>query len=299
MPRRTFEGIDWRDEVEHRRLSHGIDQVIGAAVTLVDAFRPPYGGDKLRLTEVTNFELFADWSDGIKVRGITATPGRLINWLSRAKVPVLLTTAFLGMEQRVFAAQIGLSWTDRHPQSTEIRSHKFGSLKFVYFSNLASPVEDGMPTSEHHEDVSRVVRSEYDPTTRMLILTPGYKDINEIADRLPTNMRLLIHRSGSNINDLRQQLIRKPGILLTVYWEGFNIVEMGRADKRHGIVDKLVITRLPYSPPNPALQTLFRHVHPGRNTRTWAFRNDQTQVCRRVHQGFMRLLRGRFDRVLC
>jgi Rad3-related DNA helicase len=128
----------------------------------------------------------------------------------------------------------------------------------------------------------------------MLVLMPGYKDIEEMAGRLKSiGTTLYVHRRGSNINDLRKKFIDNVGIMLTVYWEGFNIVGTS-APPRRGLIDKLVISRLPYGQPNPTKKDRFKYVY-GDKAEGWIHMMNTTEVIRRTYQGIGRAIRGTYD----
>jgi Rad3-related DNA helicase len=290
-----FDGIDWKDETQRRRVGYMIDGVIGTLEDVVD-FHFQYNTSSHLLHLDTGCEMFAHTTEGdTQISVVPSTPGRSIKWLFYAGVPVILTTAFLGIEHDRFAAQIGLAKNLIHPRSAEIRALQFGHLIYTYFSNLRPPVVDGAVSPLHFDDVAAIIRCIYKMDERMLVLTPGYRDIEQIVQRLEgINVPFYIHRRGTNINLLRQTLIQKPGILLTVYWEGFNIVGDG-ASGRRGLVDDLVITRLPFPRPNPLLKAVIRH-HFGDRADGWIHANAMSEVTRRVYQGSMRGLRGPQDK---
>jgi Rad3-related DNA helicase len=229
---------------------------------------------------------------------MSATPGRLLMWLFYSEVPVLLTTAMIGSEFTVFAAQIGLPKDKLHPDSRAIRVAKFGRATYHYFRHLPPAIVDKQVSSRHIDAVQRIVRYAHEPEQRSLILAPGYRDIGLIAEALGNmNVPLFAHHPDSNITRLRQDLIRSPGILLTVVWEGFNIVDpraKRTATERRGLIDNVFITRLPFPEPHPMLQALLQHLY-GSNADSWHWIASVQDVTRRTHQGLCRGIRGPVD----
>ncbi len=284
-------------EIAARLLLLDTDELRDAADRLCDAMNPQNW-----TMNTTDTRVFLSWGKEVEFRVVSARPGSVMEWLYRAPVPALLTTAFLGEEEKWFARKIKLP-IHRLKTVNAIRSHRFGVLKFTYFRGLHDAIYDEKPNPAHYDDIVQAIRHYWEPGERVVVLMPGYDDIEQVQRRLiganppifahlPTTP-LFPHLQGTNINEIRDKLIRSDegGILLTVYWEGFNIV--GNRPDRRGMIDVLVMSRIPFQPPNPMLHTL--HTHFG-----WSdgivYRDLKTEAKRRIHQGFNRVIRGPMDK---
>lgn len=296
---------DLSNELAYRSLLMSIRELSDATDRL-GSFMYPNERDKWT-ADTTQIRVFFSWDEGDEFRIVSARPGALIEWLFRRKmeVPVLLTTAFLGETDRSFARKIGLPF-DRLTRDLPIRAINYGTAKFIYFTGLHDTMTEDSDTKKraynpaHMNDIDRLLRLSPwawngQDRKRILVLTPGYRDIGIIKNQLETvgsNAPIFPHLKGTNINDIREKLIQSPvgGILLTVYWEGFNIV--GDDPNRRGLVDVLLMSRIPFQRPNRMLETLYKHLG---WSEFFAYRDLRIEAKRRIHQGFNRLIRGPND----
>jgi Rad3-related DNA helicase len=298
---------NWSDEISYSRLVFALEEMADAATQLAQYMYPERHREWS--VNVTDLEVFLSWEEGDEFRVAAARPGALVEFLFRpgVTVPVLLTTAFLGESDRSFATKVALS-IQRVTRLPAIRARRFGELRFVYFKGLADAIHvdphTGIktPNPAHFDDIERILRSSpwsWEPGNperkRVLVLTPGYEDIKEIHDRLKrhgSNAPIFAHLRGTNINEIRDRLVQsnEGGILLTVYWEGFNIV--GEGPKRRGLVDVMVMSRIPFQRPNRMLESLHKHLNWNEHL---VRRGVMIEAKRRIHQGINRVIRGLND----
>lgn len=307
------------DENAKRWLCYTIEELIDEVYGVNQCILPSEFNREI--IEETYAMAFLSWDDGFDdLRSVSARPGALIRWLfyRNVTIPILLTTAFLGESDRQFAWKIGLPFS-RLNRENAIRAidGAYGDLNFVFFQNLAAPTletknEDGRYVNpDHLDDIGRLLTESPWAWTQqnhkgVLVLSPGYDDIEKIEKKLrmfDPHMPLFVHQKGSNINKVRDGLLKsvkngKGGVLLTVYWEGFNVVQNDVHSGRRSVIDTLVITRIPFPRPNPVLQAL-RDLLSDKYTWWWRrsiYPDMKIDVKRRVHQGMNRAIRGPVDK---
>jgi ATP-dependent DNA helicase DinG len=131
---------------------------------------------------------------------------------------------------------------------------------------------------------------------RVLVLTLSYRDTVELAARLEAEGlkdRLLEHKKGVSIDTLSGQFAEANGAIMITPsgWEGLDM---------QGLVTNLVITRIPFMPPNSAdVEILRAHLIAKRNAADkieGILRSKQTNEARRkMAQGVGRALRSPTD----
>jgi Rad3-related DNA helicase len=129
----------------------------------------------------------------------------------------------------------------------------------------------------------------------MLVLCASYFDVQYFDEKL-RDMPLITHVRGMKMHEMisRMASMETGAIMLTVAWEGYNIV--ANDGTRRGLLDSVVISRLPFSAPRPmqleTLQTIFGEQKA--SSINWS--NMRNEVVRRVYQGICRLVRGPDDK---
>lgn len=136
----------------------------------------------------------------------------------------------------------------------------FGAMQFV-LADPSSPLpslrnedEDSWDTSPEWLDyAANMVRAAHEAGHRTLVLALSWKDVAEIGRRLHGMDGLIVHQRGQAIQEVRDQYVATPNaVLLTPSaWEGVDLP---------GMVQQLVITRIPYAPADNALDA-HRTIH--------------------------------------
>ena len=290
---------DIHEERSSRQFRYQLDEVVGNLFLFKEQFLPPYTTEYFRLMADTDIRLFCSWeNDDTSLHVVTITPGRSLKWLMAAPVPLFMTTAFLGVDNARFARQIGLS-SEVHRDSGEIRMPRYGDMHFSYLTNMPGAIdkERGQVDQDFIAAVADEIKDNYEPDSRMLVLSPAYADVDMLCEALG-NYDVPLYRQlrGSNIAGLREKIIAKPGILLTVLWEGYNLAtRQPRADGRRGVIDTIVLLRLPFAWPNALVEHGITSIY-GPNARQWLRMRENEDVVRRVYQGLCRGIRGPHDR---
>lgn len=153
-----------------------------------------------------------------------------------------------------FASSIGVvRHQNIHNARTELYASfepsKFGSMSFVLADPRVTP-----PTVRLDEDkfissplwldyCSTMIRAAHAAGNRCLVLALSFSDAMELAKRLNDLPNLILHKSGQSLPEVLNQYIDNPRALLISpsAWEGVNLP---------GLVNHLVITRIPFSPKN-------------------------------------------------
>lgn len=129
----------------------------------------------------------------------------------------------------------------------------FGAMQFVLADpsaphpSLRDEEEDSWSTSPEWLDyVAKMVSAAHEAGHRTLVLTLSWKDAAEIGRRLNGMDGLIVHERSKATQEVREQYVATPNaVLLTPSaWEGIDLP---------GMVQQLVITRIPYAPADNAL----------------------------------------------
>ena len=134
---------------------------------------------------------------------------------------------------------------------------KFGSMSFV----LADPAAPS-PTMRDDDDMAitdpewldyaaQMIRAAAASGKKTLVLALSWRDTNDINSRLNGLPGLVCHRAGHPLQEALDAYKKQDGAVLVSpgAWEGVSL---------KGQVGNLVITRIPYSPPNSAKALLRR-----------------------------------------
>jgi ATP-dependent DNA helicase DinG len=178
---------------------------------------------------------------------------------------VIFTSATLGYPGKTgwesFAAMtwtLGIDEWDQHlvnrDLSQSLEPKKFGEAKFV-FPHPTAPLpssgdgEGGLSSESASYAAIGIAFSARLPNTkngtcRILVLTTNSVDPQRIFERLPNELkdRCVVRRQGMGMQDCIRAFKERDNAILIAYgvWEGIDLP---------GLVDHLVVTRLPFRPP--------------------------------------------------
>ncbi|MCX7099833.1 MAG: ATP-dependent DNA helicase [Methylococcales bacterium] len=207
------------------------------------------------------------------LRAIDPSPGKSLGWLWHGTPEnepyidaVLLTSATLsdGQESslKTIANGFGAFLSKTHVLTTAIfEPTDFGVLSIVLPDiNAPTPTlscaDDEFTSNPDWIDyVSQMVIKASASGERVLVLTLSYRDTCMIADQLramKADLTTLIqHTESDPIQDLLKRFATEDGAILLSpsCWEGVNLP---------GLVKNLVITRIPFAPPDPALADIIK-----------------------------------------
>jgi ATP-dependent DNA helicase DinG len=127
---------------------------------------------------------------------------------------------------------------------------------------------------------------------RTLVLATSHADAEALAERVPG---LALHRRGTRLDDHIKTYLATPGAALVTPsgWAGLDLP---------GRIQHLVITRIPFAPPDPVEQELLRRVltaagyDSGTIEGAILWRRTFDDAAKRLRQGLGRALRGPDDK---
>lgn len=249
-----------RTAAEHE--DHGAAQGLLEAVADLDDWLKAAQGDVFEVAVIT----------ASPVRSLPAlvtvavNPGRILNRLWRRsddREPylhkVIFTSATLAApsiavnDQPNFSdimGELGFSGANNYQSalSRRIAPDRFGRMSFrLADRGVPSPGlrdDDGDVTSnpEWLDYVASGIQAARDCGGRVLVLTTSYSDAAALADRLPT---VLVHQPGIKLTELVERYKADPAAVLITpaAWTGVSLP---------GLVDHLVIPRIPFPVPDEA-----------------------------------------------
>jgi Rad3-related DNA helicase len=133
---------------------------------------------------------------------------------------------------------------EAHRLSGEFSPERFGALQFVLAGDDAPPpVADSEVSPAWRDYVTRRLREVRSAGGRALVLVPSYADAEALGASLAGIDHLLIHKRGELLQSLLPAFAAdSQGMLITpAGWEGLDLP---------GLIDHLVIARIPFSPPD-------------------------------------------------
>jgi Rad3-related DNA helicase len=288
------------EEHEERLLTYQLDEIVGGLENFKENFLPEYPSETFRIKNESNVRLFIRWdaSGEASLHVATASAGRSVRWLfaKNQNMPIILTTGKVGTTSQQFAAQLG---TSPSLFSKEFKIARFGQMTFTYYRGMPEPIVNKAVSPVYLEAVATELRNLYLPGQRMLVLCSSYADVEFLYNTLREHeLPVLRQRRGSDdLTLLRRQLVLAPGILITVNWEGYNIVsDEPRPDKRRGLLDTVVISRLPFAYPDTMVEETLESLYGTERARGMSWLNKSAEVTRRLYQGICRGIRGPHDR---
>ena len=180
---------------------------------------------------------------------------------------------------------------------------KFGRMQFVIATpsaplpSLRTEYEDVFTTNPQWLDfAAAMIRAAHATGGRTLALTLSWRDSVELASRLSDLATLVEHRQGDSLHDVAATYATTENAVLITpsAWEGLDLP---------GLVQNLVITRIPFSPSNTSIdaQKIIHYEHRGysKDTISAILHNEKLSVTRRkLVQGLGRGIRKHDDAVV-
>ena len=177
----------------------------------------------------------------------------------------------------------------------EVRAEieNFGRMSFALADRRVPPPFDGGMRKPAFDDyVACTVRKAMDAGGRVLVLTPSFADVEEMAGRIPG---IIAHRRGEAFPACLEALKSSAdGVLATpAAWAGTDLP---------GLLDHIVILRVPFPPPETIRWELLRrlletHGSDGANADGILHSQSRRETTRRLAQGMGRGVRTPDDRV--
>lgn len=233
--------------------------------------------------------------DGYAFEVLALDPGRVLRRTceDRKTLFVSATLAVGSGDFEPFLRSVGAHrFTGMHPLHAEVVD--FGSMTFVLAErSVPSPFgKDGERDPDFDDYAASVVRAAMDEGGRVLVLTPSFADVDEMARRIEG---IVAHRRGEALAVHLANLESPPnGVLVTpAAWAGTDLP---------GLLDHVVILRIPFPPPNAGREHLLRRLleargHDGANAKGILHGRNRREAIRRLAQGFGRGIRAPRDRV--
>ena len=227
--------------------------------------------------------------DGYAFEVLALDPGRVLRRTceGRKTLFVSATLAVGSGDFEPFLRRVGAHRpAGMHPLHAEVVD--FGSMAFVLAErSVPSPFgEDGERDPAFDGYAARVVRTAMDEGGRVLVLTPSFADVDEMARRIEG---IRAHRRGEALAVHLANLESSPnGVLVTpAAWAGTDLP---------GLLDHVVFLRIPFPPPNAGREDLLRRLleargHDGASAKGILHGRSRRETIRRLAQGFGRGIR--------
>jgi ATP-dependent DNA helicase DinG len=221
----------------------------------------------------------------------------------------IFTSATLGNQSSNVAssmgAPFGISPQYHHiAECARFEPTEFGKLGFVVPGpECPAPVEAAQEeeeapniSPEWYQYAAAMIEEAHGRGGRALVLTPSYRDVNELTTRLSgcDNEAILGHFRGLQLKSLIPAFRSlENAILITpAGWEGLDLP---------GLIDHLIIARIPFAPPDRVVQrVMYNRYVQQRNMRHGEaqkviYGNDLMNTVNRVRQGIGRAIRKNDD----
>ena len=233
--------------------------------------------------------------DGYAFEVLALDPGRVLRrtYDGRKTLFVSATLAVGSGDFEPFLRRVGAHrFVGIYPLHAEIVN--FGSMAFVLAERgVPSPFgEDGARDPVFDDHAASVIRAAMDEGGRVLVLTPSFADVDEMARRIAG---IIAHRRGEALAVHLENLRSSPdGVLVTpAAWAGTDLP---------GLLDHVVILRIPFPPPHVGREDLLRRLleargHDGASAKGILHGRSRRETIRRLAQGFGRGIRTPDDRI--
>lgn len=177
---------------------------------------------------------------------------------------------------------------------------QFGTVEFILMDPvLPSPTDNASDSSRSNvewvSNVAAMIRCAYEEGGRVLALMLSRRDVESIAEHLQGVPGLLVHGKGVRLSELLEDYKRsRNSVLLSASaWEGVDLP---------GYIQHLVITRLPYGPPDDpeSVVQISKLVMAGYSRKVAeriVFAQMLSDARRKFRQGFGRGIRRHDDQV--
>ena len=178
----------------------------------------------------------------------------------------------------------------RHPLRADM--YRFGAMTFALAERgVPAPFTSGVRTPAFDDYAAHIVRRAMAEGGRVLVLAPSFADVEEMACRVEG---IIAHRRGEKVATHLDALASSPsGVLVTPSaWAGTDLP---------GLLDHIVIVRIPFPPPNAGRTELLRRLLEARghdaNAEGILLGRNRRDAIRRLAQGIGRGIRAPDDRV--
>jgi ATP-dependent DNA helicase DinG len=291
------EAIAWRDEEIARSATAIAEGLRGGAAASAD----PILAEALRDT-ATDLSEFASvdapktgaallrGAGGEALAAVAAVDAA--GWLGRVLEDrqVVLLSATLGRHEEDDLAAACRRFGMHHVRQLSISPERFGTMRLRLADRKAPEPkagDDGAPFIAYGAQVIREAAG----TGRTLVLTPSYGDIDLLAPALPAEA--ILHRRGEALGPLVQRFVSDPRAILVTpaAWAGLDLP---------GIIDNLVLLRLPNPPPDRLREAVLakaleRRGMSAEDARNILFNDARGESLRRLAQGIGRGIRSDSD----
>ena len=169
----------------------------------------------------------------------------------------------------------------------------FGSMTFALADRaVPEPFDAGERAPGFDDYAASVVRAAIAEGGRVLVLVPSFADVDAMAPRVPG---IVAHRRGEALAVHLETLKSSPdGVLVTpAAWAGTDLP---------GLLDHVVIPRIPFPPPEAGRAALLRRLlesrgHDGEQAKGILWGRNRRETARKLAQGLGRGIRAPGDRV--
>ena len=241
--------------------------------------------------------------DGTSLRLIRLDPARVLSRLWRAQDgeppllrSVILTSATLTLSEDAgaFLRSIGADplWNSTSPLAT-FAPRSFGTLSFTLADRRApEPFIEGTFNEEWLAYAATMIEAAHRAGGRVLVLSPSYNEAAALGARIPG--AVVHHRGEPLAHHLEAYRANGSACLITpAAWTGVDLP---------GLIDHLVITRLPLAPPDEAAARAYENWFAGKggsksDARGVLFGRAFSAASRKLAQGIGRAVRQAEDRV--
>lgn len=191
--------------------------------------------------------LIEDSKDSVALTATGRHPARVARqlWKDGRYLRSVIFTSATGLDMLLREVDV-----HAHRLSGEFAPDRFGALQFVLAGDDApAPVSDSEVSPAWRGYVVERLREVRSVGGRALVLVASYADADALAGSLTEIGHLLVHRRGQLLQSLLPAFKEQPQAMLITPagWEGLDLP---------GLIDHLVIARIPFSPPDWARAAL-------------------------------------------
>ena len=241
--------------------------------------------------------------DGTSLRLIRLDPARVLSrlWQAQDGEPPLLrsviltsATLTLGEDAGTFLRSIGADprWNSTSPLAT-FAPPTFGTLRFTLADRRApAPFDHEAVNEDWLAYASAMIETARRAGGRVLVLSPSYAEAAALAVRVPG---AVVHQRGDSLGQHLERFRADTGacLITPAAWTGVDLP---------GLIDHLVITRIPISPPDEAAARAYENWFAGKggsksDARGVLHGRAFSAASRKLAQGIGRAVRQAEDRV--
>lgn len=228
--------------------------------------------------------------------------------IKRITQKVLLTSATISDAKKVLSFAhlkngLGLKSFETH-EELSVSPRNYADLRFVLTDKgIPSPVasiddNEVFFNTKWLNNTAKMIEAARKENGHLLVLTVSHNESMQIAKLLSKPDEISLHKKGHSIKEyLNDYKDGKTKVLITsAGWEGLNL----RAHDKSQLIENIVITRIPFTPPNPLMSyalDLLSKTNPKiamyRNNIEWV--NSIQDVVAKIKQGLGRGTRAPDD----